>query len=332
MKDGYIIKSKSGKKLSEKELEMINKLTRRTFEEDEIYSFSVVLCDNDIDRDFDRFSDSALEKLSELYIGKTGVLDHKATSENQTARIFFCEVESYGEKLNKIGEPYKKLIAKAYMPKCEKNEDTILEIDSGIKKEVSVGCAVESRICSICGKDLNKETCTHKKGKKYRKNGKYEVCHNVLENPTDAYEWSFVAVPAQPEAGVIKAFENKLFKGGEKNMEEIIKSLSGGENVNLSAKECEKLTKMIKCLEQKASERDCYIEEIRNDVLKMSKILEPDIGENLIKSALGNLSLRELQTLKKTFKSKISKIIPSAPQFAPENPDLPIQKNTQFKI
>ncbi|MBR2735470.1 MAG: hypothetical protein IKE05_04690, partial [Clostridia bacterium] len=69
-----------------------------------------------------------------------------------------------------------------------------------------------------------------------------------------------------------------------------------------------------------------------NDVLKMSKILEPDIGENLIKSALGNLSLSELQTLKKAFKSKISKIIPSAPQFAPEKPDLPIQKNTQFKI
>ena len=332
MRSGYIVKSKSAKKISEKELEMINKLTRRTFEEDEIYSFSVVLCDNDIDRDFDRFSDSALAKLSELYIGKTGVLDHKATSENQTARIFFCEIENVPEKTNKVGEPYKRLVAKAYMPKCEKNESTILEIDSGIKKEVSVGCAVENKICSICGKDLNQEKCAHKKGKKYRKNGKYEVCHNILENPTDAYEWSFVAVPAQPEAGVIKAFETKPFKGGEKNMEEIIKSLGGGEDVNLSAQECEKLTKMIKCLEQKASERDSYVEEIRNDVLKMSKILEPDIGENLIKSALENLSLTELQSLKKAFKSKISKSIPSAPQFAPEKPDLPIQKNTQFKI
>jgi len=332
MKDGYIIKSKSTKKISEKELEMINKLTRRTFEEDEIYSFSVVLCDNDIDRDFDRFSDSALAKLSELYIGKTGVLDHKATSENQTARIFFCEIESVPEKLNKLGEPYKRLMAKAYMPRCEKNESTILEIDSGIKKEVSVGCAVENRICSICGKNLNQEKCAHKKGKKYRKNGKFEVCHNILENPTDAYEWSFVAVPAQPEAGVVKAFNNKLFKGGEKNMEEIIKSLGGGEDVNLSAKECEKLTKMIKGLEEKASERDSYIEEIRSDVLKMSKILEPDIGEDLIKSALENLSLTELQSLKKAFKSKISKSTPSAPQFAPEKPDLPIQKNTQFKI
>ncbi len=332
MRSGYIVKSKSTNKISEKELKMINKLTRRTFEEDEIYSFSVALCDNDIDRDFERFSDSALEKLSKLYIGKTGVLDHKATSENQTARIFFCEIESLPEKTNKIGEPYKRLVAKAYMPKCEKNKTTILEIDSGIKKEVSIGCAVENKICSICGKDSNKEKCEHKKGKKYRNGNKYQICHSILENPTDAYEWSFVAVPAQPEAGVIKAFKNNPFKGGEKNMEEIIKSLNSGEDVNFSAQECEKLNEMIKCLKQKASERDFYIEGVRNDVLKMCRILEPDIGENLIKSALENLSLNDLQTLKKAFKSKISKIIPSEPQFAPEKSDLPIQKNIQFKI
>ena len=39
-----------------------------------------------------------------------------------------------------------------------------------------------------------------------KKNGIKEVCHVVLNQPTDAYEWSFVAVPAQREAGVIKMF------------------------------------------------------------------------------------------------------------------------------
>ena len=332
MKDGYVLKSKSTNKLSSDELKMINSLTRRSFEEDELYSFSVVLCDNDIDRDFDRFTDSSLEKLAELYIGKTGILDHNPSSENQTARIFSCKLETLPEKFNKIGQPYKRLLAKAYMPNSEKNKNIILEIDSGIKKEVSVGCSVENKICSICGKNLNLEKCAHKKGRKYKVNGTYQICHTLLENPLDAYEWSFVAVPAQPKAGVVKAFSCKPLKGGDKNMEEIMKSLSCGENINLSADECAKITAFIKNLQQKASEHDIYLAELTQDVLKLGKMLEPELSETLIKSALSNLSISELQAFKKAFKSKLAKNIPITPQFALENTQPKPLKNIQFKI
>ena len=44
---------------------LINKFTKRELEPDEVYAFSVVLCDNDIDRDFERFTNDALEKLAE---------------------------------------------------------------------------------------------------------------------------------------------------------------------------------------------------------------------------------------------------------------------------
>lgn len=40
-------------------LEKINKFTRRPLREEEIYAFPVTLCDNDIDRDNERFSDEA---------------------------------------------------------------------------------------------------------------------------------------------------------------------------------------------------------------------------------------------------------------------------------
>lgn len=30
------------------------------------------------------------------------------------------------------------------------------------------------------------------------------LCYGELQNPTDAYEWSFVAVPAQKNAGITK--------------------------------------------------------------------------------------------------------------------------------
>ena len=56
---------------------------------------------------------------------------------------------------------------------------------------------MERCVCSICGEDIN--TCAHKKGEVY--GGK--VCCAELVNAQDAYEWSFVAVPAQPRAGVL---------------------------------------------------------------------------------------------------------------------------------
>ena len=51
------------------EVKEINKYTRRDFKADELYAFSVVLCDNEVDRDFERFTDSALEGLAKLFLG-----------------------------------------------------------------------------------------------------------------------------------------------------------------------------------------------------------------------------------------------------------------------
>ncbi len=103
------------------------------------------------------------------------------------------------------------------MPRLAKNEDLIKEIQSGIKKEVSVGCSVSRSVCSICGSDSNTDSCHHKKGRKY----KGKLCYRELCDPYDAYEWSFVAVPAQRNAGVTKSFN--YIK--ENDMKEIIKSL-----------------------------------------------------------------------------------------------------------
>ena len=47
-------------------LEQLNRFTRREHTEDEVYIFSVILCDNETDRDGERFSLKALEKMREL--------------------------------------------------------------------------------------------------------------------------------------------------------------------------------------------------------------------------------------------------------------------------
>lgn len=183
-------------------LEKINKFTRRALNEEEVYVFSVILCDNEIDRDCERFSDEALEALKERFVGKTGIFDHDPSTSNQTARIFDTEIVTDPLKTTKNGEIYKYLKASAYMVRTDENQSLIAEIDGGIKKEVSVSCTAARRVCSICGADKAISSCSHVKGRKY--NGK--LCHTVLGSITDAYEWSFVAVPAQVNAGVTKRF------------------------------------------------------------------------------------------------------------------------------
>lgn len=62
------------------ELEQIRRYTRRDFAPEELYVFPAVLCDNQIDRDGERFSRDCLRELAELFVGVTGVFDHRASA------------------------------------------------------------------------------------------------------------------------------------------------------------------------------------------------------------------------------------------------------------
>ena len=195
-----------GLELAEGELAQINALSRKELKAGEVYAFGVRLCDNEIDRDGERFPLETLQELERLFVGKSGVFDHQWSALGQTARIYRTELVQETEKRTGAGDAYCYLKGYAYMLRTEKNRDLIAEIEGGIKKEVSVGCAVERAVCSICGEDHNDRTkCRHVKGRTY--NGK--LCWADLREATDAYEWSFVAVPAQKNAGVIKQMKRE---------------------------------------------------------------------------------------------------------------------------
>ena len=70
MKCGYLIKGVSSDKLSADELKLINNYTRRDLKKEEVYVFSVVLCDNEIDRDYECFTKESLDKLAEMFVVK----------------------------------------------------------------------------------------------------------------------------------------------------------------------------------------------------------------------------------------------------------------------
>ena len=186
--------------LTQEELQAINRYAKAELTEDQVYTFSVRLCDNEVDRDMERFATEDLERLGELFLGKSGIFDHQWSAKGQTARIYRTEVVRESGVVTAAGDEYRWLKAWAYLMRTEKNQDLITEIEGGIKKEVSVGCSMGRSVCSVCGAENG--ACSHVKGQVYGD----KLCFTELREPLDAYEWSFVAVPAQPRAGVVKRF------------------------------------------------------------------------------------------------------------------------------
>lgn len=184
------------------QLESINAQAKAKLTAEQVYVFSVRLCDDQVDRDGERFDTGVLPALAKLFIGKTGIIDHKWSAESQVARIFETQVVS------EDGVSYIK--AWAYIRRGSNTEEIIADIEAGIKKEVSVGCAMGRSVCSICGSEYG--SCGHQKGEYY--DG--QLCCAILKEPMDAYEFSFVAVPAQREAGVLKGMGS-----GKKTLKEL---------------------------------------------------------------------------------------------------------------
>ena len=127
--------------VGQEDLEQINRLTRREFSQEELYCFRVVLCDNDVDRQMERFDEETLEQLARMFVGKTGICDHQPKTANQLARIYQAQVEYFPGKTNLLGEPYCAVVAKAYMVRTESNRDLILEIEAGSRRRSAWGAA-----------------------------------------------------------------------------------------------------------------------------------------------------------------------------------------------
>lgn len=334
VRDGYILKNADTGTLNAEELAAINRYTRRAFSSDEVYAFTVVLCDNEVDRDYERFTVHALQKLSELYLGKTGIFDHSMKSGDQTARIYSARVETDEGRHTAAGEPYSRLVARAYLPRTAKNADLILEIESGIKKEVSVGCAVSKVTCSICGADRKIGGCSHQKGRIYGQGGQGQLCCTVLDEPTDAYEWSFVAVPAQRGAGVIKAFlPGTGEKGGAKTMPEILKSMREnlGETV-LNKQEAEELVQYVDSLKKLAQCGRQYRADICSHVVKLCAMAQPELSSEVMRRAAEGMTLDDLKAFEKAFQLRVNELLPMRPQLAAGEKKPNAQENAEFKI
>ena len=263
------------------ELERVNAFAKAELSENDVYIFSVLLCDNEVDRDFERFSEPTLKELGELFVGATGICDHDWRSENQVARLYRTELVTEREKKTTLGTPYTYLKGYAYMLRTETNEELIKQIEGGIKRETSIGCSVARSVCSICGESIF--DCVHEKGKTYGD----KLCYALLEGAVDAYEWSFVAVPAQKGAGVIKKYDAK-------------------ENAKLEA------------LKKSAEIGRRYMTELRKEVLRLCLVCDKDFHPAL-KNSVDSMNEDALIEMKNALEKKAEMMFPPLCQLPGKN-------------
>lgn len=261
------------------QLEAINALAKTRLNGEQVYVFSLRLCDDRIDRDGERFDTGALPGLAKLFLGKTGILDHRWSTENQVARIFETQV------VKEKDASY--IRAWAYIRRGGKNDELIADIEAGIKKEVSVGCAMAQAVCSICGSEYG--TCGHVKGEHY--DG--QVCAVILKEPVDAYEFSFVAVPAQREAGVMKGMAAVSLK-------ELAAEHGAQAEYRALTKEAELGRRYRKDLE------DC--------VVRLGLALELGVSEPVLRSLAQTAGTEELLALKEALQGRLDESLPMVSQ------------------
>lgn len=131
-----------------------------------------------------------------------------------------------------------------------------------------MGCAVERAVCSICGQDIH--TCPHEKGEEYGG----QQCWADLVGATDAYEWSFVAVPAQKNAGVMKHWR----------------------------------------LEQEAALGRKYLEGLRSDVVRLGGLAGLELEHGTLKAIAARLEYPELNALRKALEKQADRRFPAETQ------------------
>lgn len=301
------VSTKSIDAIAAEDMDLINKFTRRKFTEDEVYIYPIILCDNEVDRDYEYFLKEDLDKLAELFIGKTFIQDHSWESSNQHSRIYKTEVikvdgERVKSPIESNSQPYYQLKAWAYTV-VKGNEDIIEKIDAGILKEVSVGFSIKDLSCNICKGSFYE--CSHWPGQTYEVNGSKKTCYLHMKEPQEAYEVSFVAVPAQPRAGVIKGVNLKELKKKKPNNtkhQKTVRSIFYAKLEKRGAISMDRLKNLInKAKEEKSDVIEIPIEDLEKDLniyddaIKKASKAEDKLKELEPKAKMGEAYVEDLK-------------------------------------
>lgn len=249
---------------SDEDFALIKEFLPSEISKEDIFVYSVKLCDNLVDREGEFFSDRALEQLVDMFKGTTGIYNHDWKSGNQHSRIYKVELFVDLDNKNESSDPYKYIVGYAYTLNNEKNKSLIEDIKAGILKEVSIGFNfdVATEITLDDGRKVTR-----------------------IDNITDVYEWSFVAVPAQKFAGVIKSFNHDK-EVSSMNWKEALVKLKSLSGVDLSVVSV--IESAVKDFEQQMSivpSLQAKIKSLEDEVAEKTKKVK-ELEEELITATL----------------------------------------------
>jgi hypothetical protein len=154
-------------------------------------------------------------------------------------------------------------------------------------------------------------TCEHEKGKLY--GGK--LCYAELREPTDAYEWSFVAVPSQKKAGVMKKFEK------DEGLEKLLRR-SGGDRC---VREYEKLKRQAE-LGRK------YIDGLRAELVRLAMMSDGELDCEIYKGIAAKLDEDELAEMKRAYGRRAEALFPPETQLSKNTAKPEYEEKTSFLI
>ena len=112
-----------------------------------------------------------------------------------------------------------------------------------------------------------------------------------LQDPTDAYEWSFVAVPAQRNAGVVKRF------GPEDGQMQVLRK-----QAELGRK---------------------YLHWLRREVVRLAMLADDGLDGQVFAGVAEKLEEPELLELRKTYEARVNSRFPASAQLCqqPRTPE-----------
>jgi len=140
-----------------------------------------------------------------------------------------------------------------------------------------------------------------------------------LTDPTDAYEWSFVAVPAQREAGVIKRFSGK--RGSASTLSEYV------EKSGRAAFEQEFKTL---CREAELGRR--YLGELRGEVVRLGLLSGCGLSAGLLESAASKMEIDELLGFRDAFSARVDELLPPVTQLCVHRGEEKFEPESEFII
>lgn len=164
--------------------------------------------------------------------------------------------------------------------------------------------------------------CSHIKGETYGN----KLCHCILSDVRDAYEWSFVAIPAQVNAGVTKGYEKDF-----RNTLNLIKSVKSGECVSFTKEQSLELCEYISALEKSADDGRIYRRTLTDEIVKFALIAVPGISDESIRKMCASAETSELMNFRDAFRQKAGGVIPLSPQLKAKK-EKEITDNSEYKF